>query len=221
MGPITRLVSSAFDLARSENASLSSQWRGISWRVGIGLPQSLLMLSIQRIGALDMLLRSIEAETAAALVDSEDCHDAFDLQTSLSELWIGSVYEVLRVLKERDLTESLYGFAGIFREFTLLRIAIEKYELTTGKKITSPLRLHSIPSDDKADFVDYTGDDPMRAIIMSFGVSAHGSVVWQAVDWKNATDIWLDRLELSDRLIGMLAAPTIKGGPDQDVAGGS
>lgn len=207
MGPITKLVSSAFHLARTENASLADEWSRISLRVGIGLPQSLLVLSIQRVGALDMLLRSIEAETAAALVSSDD--DSFDLQTSLSELWIGSVYEILRVLRARNLTNSLHGFVGIFREFTLLRIAIEKHELTTDKKIVSPLRLHGIPSDDEDDFVEYLGSDPMRAIIMSVGVSAHGSVMWQAVDWQNATNLWLDRRELSDRLIGMLAAPSI------------
>lgn len=221
MGPISRLLSSAFGLARAQNAGLSSEWKQISLRVGLGLPQSLLVVSIQRVGALDTLLRSIEAEVASALPDSEEDMDFVDLQQNLSELWVGSVYEILRVLNERDLASPLNGFSGIFREFTLLRIAIEKYELKNDTKIKTPVRLDRASSSEESVFVEYLSGDPMRAIIMSGGISARGSVMWQAVDWQNASNVWIERQALSDRLIKMLAAPTVKFEPDQDIGGGS
>ena len=75
-----------FNEAQALNAELNDAWIKISHRVGGRLPDSLLAMSIQRDGAVDLLLRAIEDEQPRR-------HDLFGFhyQKMMSDYWIGGV----------------------------------------------------------------------------------------------------------------------------------
>lgn len=172
------------------------------------------MLSIQRLGSLDALLRSVESETSATLGQPQ-ADDALDLQIALSELWVGSAYEILRVMNQHQRSILPQGFKDLFRQFTLLRVAMEKYELMNDREMRDPLRFYMMPPQDETDFVDYNNGDPMRAHIMQTETSNRGSVQWLATDWQRQTETWLERRELADKLVALLSSPVKVGDVDQ------
>ena len=106
-----------FNEAQALNAELNDAWIKISHRVGGRLPHSLLSNSIQRDGAVDLLLRAIEDEQAQqiAKTGSPDLF-AFRYQKMMSDYWIGGVYETFRLLKDRELGDPVRAFAEIFAD---------------------------------------------------------------------------------------------------------
>ena len=69
---ISEQLKTMFNEAQALNAELNDAWVKISHRVGGRLPDSLLSNSIQRDGAVDLLLRAIEersTQEAAELLD--------------------------------------------------------------------------------------------------------------------------------------------------------
>jgi hypothetical protein len=201
----TPLVVAAFRQANIRHASLHQSWVEISHRVGGLLPRSLLGASIQRFGELDLLIRCMEDEFHSLPGDNE----AIDLFKAhylliLSELWIGSVYEAFRLIKERKLIAQEEQFINIEHDLRILRIPLEKHQIAADSKLSQPLQMQSIPpNNDATDLYEYSKGDPKRTHIMPTGISARGAAMWQVIDLIRNDNRWIERRDLSDRVLSL------------------
>jgi len=208
---VTKLVAAAFGLSAMLRRDIQSQWVSISFRVGGALPASLLVESIQRVGHLDALVRCLEDERfePAAAPDM-----ALHYQMILSELWLGSLYEILRLIQDRDLLEQTEAFTELAHHLKLLRIPIEKHEIAADRSLQQPLVFDRSPDqpDDATAYV-YSKGDVKRAIILPKELCNRGSLRWHVVDVKAKKSYWLSRRELSDRTLAVLASLGEKNAP--------
>jgi hypothetical protein len=127
--PVTLLLTNALKLSMTLNRELLDDWVRISFKLGTVLPASALMHSIQRVGRMDGLLRSMENEHLKVGVGNEEQDFlSFEAYAMLSEAWIGSAYEIFRIVKEQrhmlhtDLPE-------IARCLELVRVTLEKHQI--------------------------------------------------------------------------------------------
>jgi hypothetical protein len=134
----------------------------------------------------------------------------------LSEWWIGSAYAILFTLKERKIFDDA-EFLYLANGFRLLRVQLEKHEIASDKKLTEPLKMSpaQLREDEVSDPPIYTYDksDPLRAHIPQSGISSSGSIMWEVMDVQNNQMLWLERLDLSNRMVAMLGR-----GPIQETA---
>ena len=108
-------VANVFGFPQAKHSELHKHWIHISHGVGGRLPKSLLVASIQRDGAVDLLLRCIEDEQASAMATKKETGMFnFHYQKMLSEYWIGGVYEVFRTLRPRHLADATPSFRTDF-----------------------------------------------------------------------------------------------------------
>lgn len=212
---IAQLLSAAFGQAFSRNREIHKSWISISFRVGSSLPNSLLPLSIQKAGELDLLLRSLEAEFSSQPSEGADPF-LFNnsKQAMLTELWIGMVYEIFRLLIERDLAPDRTEFKALAHELRLLRIPLEKHEIAADKKLSGPLLLQRLPVVEGAngDFT-YNNRDNKKSHIMPFTTSNRGSIMWNVIDTESQNSYWLERLSLSDRIVALFSVDRVPGVP--------
>ena len=109
MMTVKQLMSTAFRLAFTQHREIRQAWIDISLRIGGLLPASELLVSIQRIGDLDIVLRCMEEETTAdtsrqqEVTGEEDF--SFHYQVMLSEVWICNSYEIFRLLQDQKIGE--------------------------------------------------------------------------------------------------------------------
>ena len=202
---VTQPIARAFMLARSRYPELHKTWNGISARVGGVLPNSLLFPSIQKTGDLDMMLRAKEDDFSAAPEGAGD-EDLFSdhYQLMFSELWVGAVYEIFRLLKERKLVPDRGAFKTLADDLTLLRIPLEKHEIATEWELSKPLLMQrNPPNNDKTDIYQYSKSDPQRAYNMPSGFSSRGSAMWHVFDVKSGISYCLERRALSERIVAL------------------
>jgi hypothetical protein len=157
------------------------------------LLNSLLSYSVQQYGKLDLVLRCMEDEIAPQVGKSEF---QFQDQRLFSEIWVGGVYEVLRLLKERKLADSV-EFRDLEHDFTLLRVTLDKHDIAGQASLKAPLEMFK----DQTNVYLFRKNDLQRSHIMSIGVTPQGSVVWQTIDLKADAARWIERRALSDRMI--------------------
>lgn len=194
------IVSKLFNESRIRCKDLYEEWVRISWRIGALLPNSLLAEQMQKTGELDFLIRCLEDEFPRDNPDSDGLTDAH-YQNLLSEQWISNTYEIFRLLKQRQLVDQSEVFKDLFYKLELLRIPLQKHELTKDNKIDDNLVLIKTPSGDNLlDQYIYGRADDKRAHIMPKGLSARGSIMWQATDPIQNVSIWIERRDLSDRI---------------------
>jgi hypothetical protein len=165
--------------------------------------------AVQQAGNLDLVLRCMEDERANPGRDVEQAGPfEADHQAMLSELWVGSLYESLRLLVARGLISDSDEVRSLAEDFRLLRVPLEKHEIAGDRKLTAPLQLLKYPPhDDRTDLYEYSNADPKRSHIMPFGFSGRGSVMWNALDLKIGRERWIDRRALSDRVIALWGQP--------------
>lgn len=202
---VTSMIGQAFQVSLTRCPELSNSWIEFSFRLGGLLPNSQLSISVQRIGRLDTLLRCMEDEFTAAVTPPENVlyYESF---VTISELWIGSAYEAVRLLsdKKRKLIKTTDEYNALLRDLALIRMPIEKHEIASDKAITKPLLMkRQPPRDDDSDLYAYVRNDTHRAHIMPTGTSQRGSIMWQVVDVKNGQEYWIERRELADRMLGL------------------
>src|SRR6266545_4559907 len=106
----------------------------VSYRIGGQLPASLLVSSVQRAGELDLLLRCMEDELSV-VIDSPKPDLSFHYQALLSELWVGHVYEIFRLLKDRKRAPDNQDFDNLAYHPRLLRIPLDKHEIPGDRKL--------------------------------------------------------------------------------------
>jgi hypothetical protein len=188
---VSDLITASFRQASERYPALHEAWIRISYRLGGLLPKSLLLNSVQRYGELDLVLRCMEDELAPRIGRTEV---EFRHQVFFSEVWVGGVYEILRLLKDRKRTPD----SKEFRDLELLRVTLDKHEIAGERQLKAPLEMTTY---DQTKVYTYTKDDPQRSHIMSTAVSARGSLKWQVIDLKAGTDRWIERRSLSDQMI--------------------
>ena len=209
---VSQLIVAAFGQATRKYPEIHSSWTQASWRIGGLLPNSLLAICVQRDGWFDVVLRCMEDETAAGAHKDEQGEGHF--QYLLSAIWVGSVYETLRLLEERRLTQTSDESRALAHDLRLLRIPLEKHEITSQGQLQQPLRMQEHPPNDSTDVYEYDKRDPRRAHIMPTGISYRGSVTWQLLDIKaTPTERWVDRRDLADRFLALWGAARSEAAP--------
>lgn len=126
---------------------------------------------------------------------------------SLSEMWIGQVYEIVRLARERKLIAENDFFEALAHDFRLLRVPMEKHEIAQDRSLMASVPMSRTPA--REGDVDYRYDkkDPLRAHVMPTGISQRGSMQWLAIDISAAlSQRWIERRDLSDRVLQLLRA---------------
>jgi hypothetical protein len=199
---ISQLLVTAFTAARQRQTDLPTKWVQISVRLGGLLPASLLMASVQREGEADALIRCLEDEMAER-VRSKNISDMFagHYLNIMTTYWIGGIYEILRLLRERKLVDG-NEFIGLLKDFELLRMPLEKHEIAKDWDLEEPVKFVKFPRNNNAtDEYVYDPQDSKRGHIMPMGVSERGSMTWHVVDMKGGAERWIERRSLSDRIL--------------------
>lgn len=204
---VSELVLSGYQLALKQQEAVNQAWVTGSHRLGHRLPGSLLSVSIQRAGRLDAVLRCMEDEFASAALHEEIRLWATESLVSLSEIWIGQVYEIARLALERKLIADSDLFKALAHDFRLLRISMEKHEIAQDRSLLTPLPMSRTPAREGDDDYRYDKKDPLRTHIMPTGISGRGSIQWLAIDISAAlSQRWIERRDLSDRVLKLLSA---------------
>lgn len=202
---VRELIQAGFQQASLKYPDVHGAWVTFSYRIGGRLPASLLVSSVQRAGALDVLLRCMEDELSAD-IDRQNSEFSFHYQVLLSEIWVGHVYEIFRLLKDRKRTPDNKDFDIFAHHLRLLRVPLDKHEIPGDRSLKAPLRMARYPpKDDVSDAYEYSKDDPTRSHIMPSGVSHRGSVMWQVLDLTSSESFWIERRSLAERIIGLLS----------------
>ncbi len=199
---VTNVLDAAFGLARQRHGEIYRRWISASFAIGGQLPDSLLSESVQRAGEMDLILRCLEDEFAlpetAAIMFKAHWNFMF------AAVWIGQAYDAIRLL--RVIQDESKEHDQIAHDLRLLRIALEKHQIAEDRKLTEPLKMvRQPPKGDETDNYIYSPDDPQRSHIMPCGISPRGSVVWQVVDLRANTARWIERRDLSDRILARWA----------------
>ena len=198
---VAELLQATYLLARAEQQEVLRKWNTASWRIG-GVLAGPMIFSLQQHGELDAVLRCVE--TSLSTPDGRNAHGGvLQQQLPLSIYWIGAMYEVLRIIRDRKAAESA-EFFQLFKDFELLRMPLEKLEIAKDNKLKEPLTLHSLHTDGKpGEVFSYDRKDPNRYHIMPAGIAPDGGVTWQAIDTIDKTERWISRRNLSDRFLEM------------------
>jgi hypothetical protein len=201
--PVGELLSLALFRGRAQNRDLSETWVKQSFALGGLLPTSMLMVSIQRAGDFDLLLRSMEEEQRTRLADAEDPLLTFNTHSTYAELWVGMIYEIVRLLLDRSLIQS-EGAVSLGHDLRLVRVPLEKHEVPQDRKLEGPLEFVREPRNgDASDLSVYDKSDPARSHILPRGVSDRGSLVWHVIDVVAKREYWVERRDLSDRFLAL------------------
>lgn len=202
---IGQLINCAFNLARGRQQVALDGWRKISWGLGARLPGSMLILSLQRAGSLDAVLRSMEDEFDHEAEKTRPIEQSTaDCQIMLSEIWVGVVYEILRLVNERALLPSSQERDALAYDFRLLRITLEKHEIAGDRKLRDPIEMRAVPAREGSSTYQYDRKDSLRAHIMPGSISQRGSVMWFATDLAMNASRWIERRQLSEKAIQLL-----------------
>jgi hypothetical protein len=198
-------VANAFRLAQTRYPELHEEWIRISFRVGGRLPKSLLSASIQRDGTVDLLLRCMEDEQArATATNTKTGMFNFHYQKMLSDYWIGGIYESFGTLRRRKLADAAAAFEQIFSDLESIWVPLEKHELPKDWSLKAPLTMGRNPrNNNSTDLYVYDPKDNKRAHIMGAAITRNGSVIWHVIDLKTENDRWVERRDLSDRILAL------------------
>ncbi|CAO4145222.1 hypothetical protein [Methylorubrum aminovorans] len=205
---ISDLISRAFGEARHKQASIAVQWNALSFQWGSKLPASNIRHTIQRAGQLDTLLRCLENEIVemTSSFDDDPYCKADDL-IALSELWILTIYEIFRHLRSRRLFSPGDRHESLYEDLSRVRMPLAKHEIPTDDRLKRTIdmkRTSHLVGDDS--IYTYDRKDNLRAHIMPTRLTPLGSVSWWVIDHQNDKEYWVERRDLSDRILA-LAAP--------------
>jgi hypothetical protein len=195
---VTHSLMAAFAEARTQYPQIEKVWLGASYSWGCRMPNSLLMMSVNDAGRLDVVIRSMEDEFD---VDDPNQHEALRLLTMLSSQWISTGYEVLRVLRERNLFPSA-ELPGLEHDFGLVCVTLQWHEIALDKKLSGPVDMTRVgPGDPSSHTYDPKG--------IRRGLSARHSVTWHVTDGRSLESRWVERLALSDRFLSLVTGRPI------------
>jgi hypothetical protein len=128
---------------------------------------------------------------------------ALDCQSTISDIWIGMAYEVVRLLDERKLLLNEPEFSKLHHYLRYIRVPLEKHELAGRKKdFPEEVKMTRRPATSTAsDHYVYEHESDARAHIMMKGQSARGSSMWHLTDNAAGSSYWIERRELAERML--------------------
>ena len=205
---VSKAISIAFQIALRKRRDHFEQWISISHRIGSKIPRSNLATRIQYTGNLDIIIREMENDLSNSISKQNPSLTemfAFNSQTLLSELWVCVAYEIFRLLKDRNL-ENADSFLQLERHLRLIRIALDKGEVAQHRKQNVELDMITYP--DRKDVFHYSSGNPLRSHILPTRIKTErGSLGWCVTDVisdrKKSSSYWLDRQEISDRILSL------------------
>jgi hypothetical protein len=201
---VGQLLTAALMKSTTRFHDLHKSWIKISHRLGSLLPDSLLVVSAQRAGDLDLIVRSLEEDTATQKKDPDES-DLIETNIKMmySEIWVGAIYDIVRLMKDRDSSPEP-NLVTLYRQLNLVRVPLVKHEIAKERKLKVPLLLKKLPStDSSSDYYNYSKTDLQRAHIMQVGISERGSVVWRTLDVETNEEFWIERRALSDSFLSL------------------
>jgi hypothetical protein len=208
---IGQLIVAAFGLSRANEPDRNQRSIRVSHRIGSQLPQSLLAVSIQRLGEVDLVCRALEKEMLSQPPRDGEMDLRFNYLIVLSEWWIASAYATCFTLKGRELLSDS-EFLGLADDLRMIRVQLEKYELASDRGLTEPLQFSPTqlrPEEKEAPIHVYDKTDRLKAHIGRTAISTRHSVMWEVFDVRARTTRWYERLDLSDRMLNLLSPPAI------------
>jgi hypothetical protein len=198
---IASQITNAFQTAVDRLPELAQRWIQASVQLGEKLPPSGLMMSVQREGSLDLVLRCMEDELATA----PGLDFSWHYQKMLSEYWISGLYETLRLLRDRMLLGREAD--DLFADVELVRMVIDKHNIPKDRDLKRPLQLvrQSVQEITSRGYV-YDKSDPQRANIPPVGLK-DGSVAWHVIDLHEKANRWVVRQHVSDLVLSLWGQP--------------
>jgi hypothetical protein len=207
-GPsVGQLLVAAFGLSRSQEPLLNKRWIAMSYKIGSQLPQSLLMLSFQQLGEVDLVCRVLEKELLSRPPGSGGLDLRENYLAVVSEWWIGTAYAICFTLKDRKILVDS-DFLTLADDLRMVRVQTEKYQVPSDRDLAAPLQfISTLSPNDQSEMPVYAYDknDRLKAHIPRRGPSARCSLMWEVIDVKANVTRWLERLELSDRMLDLLS----------------
>jgi hypothetical protein len=213
---VSPYIASAFRIARAKYNVKHASWTTLSGLLAGRFSLPVAMMSMQRQGDLDLLLRCMEdefqANKLAEAADKFGLDHTFHYQVMLSESWVINCYEILRAFRQRDDeanlgadgVSALVSFKSIVADFELLRMPIAKYEIAKDGRMKEPLNMRALPPNiESTNTLIYDKNDPTRSHIMPTGISDRGSMMWLALDHSVPREYWVERQDLADRLLAL------------------
>ena len=204
---IGQLLVAVFAAGRMADPELYKRWIAMSFRLGGLLPDSLLSVSVQRAGEVDLVCRALERELVEQPVSAIEMDFRDNYLFVLSEWFIGSVYSVCYTLSSRKFFTDV-NFRTLADDLRMVRVQIEKYELPSDRDLREPMKLSLTqlrPDETEAPVYLYDKNDPRRSHIPRTGISSRCSMMWEVINVKTKKHRWLERAELSERMLRVLS----------------
>ena len=164
---IGQLVVAAFGFSRNNEPQLNERWIWMSHRIGSKLPRSLLMVSIQRLGEVDLVCRALEKEMLSQPPRDGEMDLRFNYLVVFSEWWIASAYAICFTLKDRQLLSDP-EFLRLADDLRMIRVQLEKYEVPSDRHLSEPLQFSPTqlrPDEKEPPIYVYDKTDRLKAHI--------------------------------------------------------
>lgn len=200
----TELVSTAFAIGLKRVKDLHEKWISISFKLG-PIAGAIHMVSLQRVGRLDMLLRVLEDERLEALRQGPNSEPdlSLDFQSALSENWLLSAYEVARAAKKpfKHSGKDTVRLLSLEHRLALVRMPLAKGVMQgmdrKANRNNPPLLLRE--GDDEPELYQDNG-----SYIMPHGICEEtGSALWCPVDISKGETIAICRRDLSEEMLAL------------------
>ena len=158
---VSELLQAAFSASEARYPTLANQWIRCSFRIEAVLPNSGISKKVQDMGLIDRLTRSLEDEWTGSPTSIFSLNN----QVLFSSLFIGGIYAVLRALRQRiaefnraggdpsAISLSLPDLERLHRDFELIRVPLDKFELPQERKISEPIKMIKVPTTDETSDV--------------------------------------------------------------------
>lgn len=205
---VSSLIVAAFAASRAKYPDIYQGWITASFRTGSKIPGSLAIATIQRIGEVDLICRSLEDDLLLQPPTPGEMDFRDNYLMMFGEFWIGSAYAISFALKSRGLISENSKFQELAEDLRLVRVQSEKHEIPSDRKLIEPLQMSTgaaQPGEAPERFYQYDKDDPLRAHIPRMGVSDRRSPMWEVIDVKSKTMRWLERRALADMMLGIFS----------------
>jgi hypothetical protein len=207
---VGQLLSLAQTYAMAADANIRDQWiRGSFAAAGfVDVPE--IAVHIQELGNLDMMLRSLERETAANGESKEPSMAdvlPFGLQVSLSRQWVLSAYEIVRTLSNKWKACEPQA-KELLRRLELVRIPLAKLEIAKDRVLGKDGSVELVRRGDPPDKPGkiYTAKDPATYWPQTIRNVATGSIGWDVFDIKNWRQVEILRQDLSNEFLSLLGS---------------
>jgi hypothetical protein len=201
---VGQLITATFAVARSKYPELAQRWITASARTGSKIPDSLAIVSIQRIGELDLVCRALEDELTQSPSKEGEMDFRDNYLIMLSELWIGAAYAICFALKNRKLLLERLEFVDLAEDLRLIRVQIEKHQIPSDWRLEEPLPLTTGPArpgEAPERVTLYDKSYPLRAHIGRTATSERRSIMWEVIEVRTKSMRWIERRQTAGKML--------------------